>query len=109
MCFPSIVLICTVWFVPESPRWLVGNGEEQQAREILAKLRGDLSLDDPVLEDEMNELIAFVELSHHKRNDLLNIWLGGRYSGRLHLARRAVLACATLFLMMYTGIMAMTT
>ena len=46
---------------------------------------------------------------HKKRNNLLNIWLGGRHSGRLHLGRRAILAWAALFLMMYTGIMAMAT
>lgn len=109
VCFPSVIIMSTVWFIPESPRWLIGNGEETLAREILAKLRGDVALDDPTLENEMNELIAVVELSHHKRNNLLNIWLGGRYSGRLHLARRAVLAWAALFLMMYTGIMAMAT
>ncbi|KAK5459901.1 hypothetical protein LTS15_004030 [Exophiala xenobiotica] len=109
VCAPSLLLISVVWFVPESPRWLVGNGQTQEAREILAKVRGDLALDDPVLEDEMRELIAMVEISHKKRNNLLNISLGGRHSGRLHLGRRAILAWAALFLMMYTGIMAMAT
>lgn len=109
VCAPSVIILTTVWFVPESPRWLVGHGQAEEAREILAKVRGDLALDDPVLEAEMQELIAVVELSHKKRNNLLNIWLCGRYSGRLHLGRRAVLAWAALFLMMYTGIMAMAT
>jgi MFS family permease len=109
VCAPTIIILTTVWFVPESPRWLVGHGQAQEAREILAKVRGDLALDDPILEAEMQELIAVVELSHKKRNNLLNIWLCGRHSGRLHLGRRAVLAWAALFLMMYTGIMAMAT
>lgn len=109
VCAPTIIMLTTVWFVPESPRWLVGHGQEQEAREILAKVRGDLPLNHQDLEREMQELVAMVELSHKKRNNLLNIWLGGRYSGRLHLARRAVLAWAALFLMMYTGIMAMAT
>jgi sugar porter (SP) family MFS transporter len=109
VCAPTVIILSTVWFIPESPRWLVGHGQAEEAREILAKVRGDLALDDPILEAEMQELIAVVELSHKKRNNLLNIWLCGRHSGRLHLGRRAVLAWAALFLMMYTGIMAMAT
>jgi sugar porter (SP) family MFS transporter len=109
VCFPSVIIMFTVWFVPESPRWLVGNGKEDEAREILSKLRGDLPLDHPGLEAEMAQLIATVEAANHKRNRLYNIMLGGRHSGALHLGRRAVLACAALMMMMYTGIMAVST
>ena len=106
---PSLFLIATVWFIPESPRWLVGNGKVDLAREILAKVRGDIPLNDPELEHEMAQLIAMAETAKHKRNALYNIILGGRYSGRLHLGRRAVLSFSALFLMMMTGIMAMST
>jgi sugar porter (SP) family MFS transporter len=109
VCAPSVVIMATVWFVPESPRWLVGNGKEDEAREILSKIRGDLPLDAPELEGEMSQLIATVEAANHKRNSVFNIMLGGRHSGALHLGRRAVLACAALMMMMYTGIMAVST
>ena len=106
---PALFLIATVWFIPESPRWLVGNGKIDLAREILAKVRGDIPLHDPELEHEMAQLIAMAETAKHKRNSLYNIILCGRYSGRLHLGRRAVLSFSALFLMMMTGIMAMST
>jgi sugar porter (SP) family MFS transporter len=109
VCSPSVVLVLAVWFVPESPRWLVGHGDEKQARDILSKLRGDLPLDHAEINEEMAQLVASVELANLPRNRLYNIMLGGRYSGALHLGRRAVMACAVLLMMMYTGTMAVAT
>ena len=34
---PSILVIIFVWFLPESPRWLIAQGENELAREILIK------------------------------------------------------------------------
>lgn len=37
---PLLVLLGIVWFFPESPRWLVKNGEEDHAKRILLNMRG---------------------------------------------------------------------
>ena len=34
---PSILVMVFVWFIPESPRWFVAQGELEKAREILVK------------------------------------------------------------------------
>jgi len=50
---------------------------------------------------------AVVEASYHKRNNYINIFLGGRYSGKLHLGRRAVLGFALQQIQQWTGILVM--
>lgn len=34
---PAILVIVFVWFIPESPRWYVAQGEVEKARQILVK------------------------------------------------------------------------
>jgi len=40
---PSVLQIFLIWFVPESPRWLISKGREEEGRRILAHYhaRGD--------------------------------------------------------------------
>jgi sugar porter (SP) family MFS transporter len=38
---PSLLFFIGMWMVPESPRWLVKNGNPARAREILAKIGGE--------------------------------------------------------------------
>lgn len=87
----------------------MSNNRREEAIGILSKIRGDLSLDDPALVDEVVQLEAVVEASHHKRNDYFNLLLGGRYSGKLHLGRRVVMGFGLQFIQQYTGILAIAT
>ena len=38
---PSMIFLLSMFFVPESPRWLVKNGREEEARKIVAKIGGE--------------------------------------------------------------------
>ena len=40
MVLPSVVFLLFMFFVPESPRWLVTNGETEKARNAIARLSG---------------------------------------------------------------------
>ncbi|KAH0596745.1 hypothetical protein MHUMG1_05865 [Metarhizium humberi] len=106
MIIPLIVVDVAVPFLPESPRWLIANGKRTEAIGILCKLRGDLSSNDSQIVAEVEQLDAIVEATHHKRNDLVNITLGGRYSGKLHLGRRAVMGFSLQWIQQWTGILA---
>lgn len=109
MAVPMLVVVLTVFFLPESPRWLMANNRREEAVDILAKIRGDLDLRDPKLLIEVEQLEAIVEASYHKRNNFLSLVRGGRYSGRLHLGRRVVMGLALQQIQQWTGILAIAT
>lgn len=85
----------------------MANHRRHEAIEILCKIRGDKEANDESIVKEIELLEAVVEASYHKRNDYINIILGGRYSGKLHLGRRAVLGLALQQIQQWTGILVM--
>ncbi|TWK60877.1 putative metabolite transport protein CsbC [Bacillus licheniformis] len=47
---PSIGLLIGIFFMPESPRWLLTKGKEEKARRVLSKMRGGERVDQEVKE-----------------------------------------------------------
>lgn len=58
---------------------------------------------------EIEQLDAIVADFGHPRNKYINILLGGRYSGSLHLGRRAMMGAALQTIQQWTGILAIAT
>uniref|UniRef100_A0A8H7N3A8 Major facilitator superfamily (MFS) profile domain-containing protein n=1 Tax=Bionectria ochroleuca TaxID=29856 RepID=A0A8H7N3A8_BIOOC len=52
--------VLTIFFCPESPRWLVSKGQEKKAREILIKYHGG-GVETPLVQAEMEEIRAGIE------------------------------------------------
>ncbi|UZP36718.1 hypothetical protein NXS19_004534 [Fusarium pseudograminearum] len=53
---PSIIQLLLVWFVPESPRWLISKGRGQDALAMLTKCHGEGNELDPVVQLEYTEI-----------------------------------------------------
>ena len=53
---PSLIQIIFIFFVPESPRWLLAKGKEEQAREVLTRWHAGGVENDPLVEFELAEI-----------------------------------------------------
>ena len=67
---PALILLIGMFFVPESPRWLMGRSREDQARAVLEKIResGDVSA-------ELAEIKEDLSLQEGGWRELLNVSL----------------------------------
>lgn len=55
-CFPATILCTCIWFLPESPRWLIANSRDDEARAILVKYHGNGDPSHPIVELEWEEM-----------------------------------------------------
>ncbi|KAH7403177.1 MFS transporter [Cadophora sp. MPI-SDFR-AT-0126] len=63
---PSLLQLVFIWWVPESPRWLISKDRDAEAFEILVKYHAEGNRDDPFVNAE------FVEIQTQLRLESLN-------------------------------------
>ncbi|KAK3620153.1 hypothetical protein LTR56_023580 [Elasticomyces elasticus] len=86
---PLIGLLIVVWFTPESPRWLVKVGCNEEARFILGRLRGEHN---GIAEAEYHDIKNIVKLEEDNlQSTSYFTMLFGIKQGKLHTARRVQL------------------
>ncbi|HWQ90390.1 MAG TPA: sugar porter family MFS transporter [Clostridia bacterium] len=66
---PSVLFFVCALFVPESPRWLVKNGQDNLARRVLARIGGDAYADQETR--NIQATIAKEEVARVRLSDLL--------------------------------------
>ncbi|GAB1200165.1 hypothetical protein APSETT444_009532 [Aspergillus pseudonomiae] len=104
-----LLLFVVVWFFPESPRWLVKVGREQEARYILGRLRGSSDEDAVRAEAEFLDIqnVAEMEKSMNHSTSYLAMLFGYK-TGKLHLGRRVQLVVWLQIMQEWVGIAGVT-
>ncbi|KAK7756179.1 hypothetical protein SLS62_001772 [Diatrype stigma] len=106
---PLLVLLACVWFFPESPRWLVKVGRDEEARFILRRLRGSTGADAVRAEAEYQDIsqIVALESKESQKSSYIHMMFGIG-SGKLHTGRRVQLVVWLQILQEWVGIAGVT-
>jgi hypothetical protein len=59
---PSVIQVLLIFFIPESPRWLVNKGRDEEAIRVLGKYHCGGDMQDPLIAFEYQEIKAALAL-----------------------------------------------
>lgn len=60
-CLPAVLMVISMFFCPESPRWLAKEDNWEQANSVLSRLRG-LPADHSYVQNEIQEMADQLEV-----------------------------------------------
>ncbi|SJM83847.1 probable Sugar transporter STL1 [Zygosaccharomyces bailii] len=94
----ALVLLFGIIRMPESPRWLISKGKNEDARYVLAKLNG-VQEDDDEIYAEMTALIEAVNRTSNQQSQMKSLFSNGKSQN----LSRALIASSTQFFQQFTG------
>lgn len=96
---PTISLFCTMWFLPESPRWLLSKSRDNDALQVLARVHANGDQDDEYVRAEYAEIKEKFEWEQTvKKPSYFDLLFSKKY------ARRTYIGIGTQFWQQAVGI-----
>lgn len=74
-CVPAVILIIGLFWLPESPRWLVQHGQDERAREVLKLLHSDLGGDNGEDFSEREYTQIKQQIEYEREVDIKSWWV----------------------------------
>jgi len=65
---PPTIILCGIWFIPESPRWLCLKGRYEEAAEVLTKYHGAGDRSHPIVALQIREFAESIKPQSYKDN-----------------------------------------
>ncbi|KAF5345010.1 hypothetical protein D9758_010437 [Tetrapyrgos nigripes] len=101
--FFSVLLICTVPWLPESPRWLLAHGYEEEGVAVLVALEGgSTTAKDPMIVNQKLEILEAVRIEQETSLSWLDV-IRGR-TGDTGMVQRLLLGAGTQWMQQLVGI-----
>ncbi|KAL4922600.1 general substrate transporter [Aspergillus aurantiobrunneus] len=107
-CVPALLLVCFIKMLPDSPRYYASVGRNEEARDLLARIRSHKATQ-PEIDREYMEIIAMAQDSQRSSPiQFVRILFGKGGRPGANLARRAWLCVWLQIMASWTGISAIT-
>jgi len=65
--FPSVIQLMFIFWIPESPRWLLSKERTEEALQVLGKYHADGNIDDPLVQFEYEEIKETIRLEFYAK------------------------------------------
>ncbi|EKV16402.1 hypothetical protein PDIG_08020 [Penicillium digitatum PHI26] len=105
-CFPALILVAFIKLLPDSPRYLASVGRNDEARDLLSRIRKDWATQDDIDREYLEIIITAEGNKRSSPFEFVKILFGKGGKPGLNLGRRAWLCVWLQIMASWTGITA---
>ncbi|KAM5344119.1 hypothetical protein ACJ41O_012656 [Fusarium nematophilum] len=97
MAGPALSCIISLFFIPESPRWLISRGREREGLDVLAKFHGKGDETDPLVVAQFREIKEAISYEQQNQFESYRAWWKAFAGSKANLYRGFILITLGVF------------